>query len=92
LEVNEEEEERTSVPALIKISAGLINLLLFFFITLTPIVECLIKLRPVTDNEQGSKLIQIDRLRARGTSLGGVPREQEMLKGHLPRVMYHQVY
>ena len=27
-----------------------------------------------------------------GTSLGGVPREQKMLKGHLPRVIYHQVY
>ena len=25
-------------------------------------------------------------------SLGGVPREQKMLKGHLPRVIYHQVY
>ena len=24
--------------------------------------------------------------------LGGVPREQKMLQGHLPRVMYHQVY
>jgi len=24
--------------------------------------------------------------------LGGVPREQKMLKGHLPRVMHHQVY
>ena len=23
---------------------------------------------------------------------GGVPREQNILKGHLPRVMYHQVY
>jgi len=23
---------------------------------------------------------------------GGVPREQNMLKGHLPRVIYHQVY
>ena len=22
----------------------------------------------------------------------GVPREQKMLKGHLPRVIYHQVY
>jgi hypothetical protein len=21
-----------------------------------------------------------------------IPREQKMLKGHLPRVMYHQVY
>ena len=28
-----------------------------------------------------------------GTSLRGVPREQKkMLEGHLPRVMYHQVY
>ena len=27
----------------------------------------------------------------RGTSLGGVPREQKMLTGHLPRVTYHQV-
>jgi len=29
-----------------------------------------------------------------GSSLieGGVPREQKMLKGHLPRVIYHQVY
>ena len=26
------------------------------------------------------------------TSLGGVPREQKMLEGHLPRVIYHQVY
>ena len=29
---------------------------------------------------------------ADGTSLGGVPREQKMLKGHLPRVIYNQVY
>ena len=28
-----------------------------------------------------------DRLRV----LGGVPREQKMLKGHLPRVIYHHV-
>jgi len=28
----------------------------------------------------------------RGTSLGGVPREQKMLKGHLHRVINHQVY
>ena len=26
------------------------------------------------------------------TELGGVPREQKMLTGHLPRVIYHQVY
>ena len=25
-------------------------------------------------------------------SLGGVPRELKMLKGHLPRVIYHQLY
>ena len=25
-------------------------------------------------------------------ALGGVPREQKMLKGHLPRVINHQVY
>ena len=24
--------------------------------------------------------------------LGGVPREQKMLKGHLPRVIYHYAY
>jgi len=28
----------------------------------------------------------------RGTSLGGVPREQKLFKGHLPRVIYHRVY
>ena len=27
-----------------------------------------------------------------GSTVGGVPREQKMLKGHLPRVIYHQVY
>ena len=25
-------------------------------------------------------------------TLGGAPREQKMLQGHLPRVIYHQVY
>ena len=24
-------------------------------------------------------------------ALAGVPREQKMLKGHLPRVIYHQI-
>ena len=24
--------------------------------------------------------------------MGGVPREQKMLQGHLPRVIHHQVY
>ena len=28
----------------------------------------------------------------RGTSLGGVPREQKMLQENLPTVMFHQVY
>jgi len=27
-----------------------------------------------------------------GSGLRGVPREQKMLEGHLPRVIYHQVY
>jgi len=32
-------------------------------------------------------------IRLRGViDSGGVPREQKMLKGHLPRVIYHQVY
>ena len=42
---------------------------------------------------------EVDRLRAgllnlvQGLGfLGGVPREQKMLKGHLPRVIYHQAY
>ena len=26
------------------------------------------------------------------TDLGGVPREQKMLKGHLPKVIYHRMY
>ena len=25
-------------------------------------------------------------------SMGGAPREEKMLKGHLPRVIYHQAY
>ena len=36
-----------------------------------------------------------DRLRVgwlNGFSLGGVPPEQKMLKGHLPRVICHEVY
>ena len=40
--------------------------------------------------------VSVDRLRVgwlNGFSwaLGGMPREQKMLKGHLPRVTYHQV-
>jgi len=37
----------------------------------------------------------VDRLRVGSTdfrALGGVPREQKMLKGHLHGVIYHQVY
>ena len=41
-------------------------------------------------------LIINDRLRVgwlnRFSSPGGVPLEQKMLKGHLPRVIYHQVH
>ena len=34
------------------------------------------------------------RLQGEGKSIdvGGVPREQKMLKGHVPRVIYHHVY
>ena len=39
----------------------------------------------------GLPLSGFDRLRV-GWLLGGVPREQKMLKGHLPRVIYHRVY
>jgi len=34
----------------------------------------------------------IDWVLIRGNFLRGVPREQKMLKAHLPRVVYHQVY
>jgi len=46
--------------------------------------------RSATNESPTLKVIsRIDRLR---TSLEGVPREQKMLKAHLPRVKYHQVY
>ena len=40
----------------------------------------------------GVVVIEFEAGLANGEALGGVPREQRMLKGHLPRVMYHQVY
>ena len=40
----------------------------------------------------GTRGSRVEGPHARGTSLGGAPREQQMLKGHLPRVTYHQVY
>ena len=47
---------------------------------------------PHASREQASEVINS----GRGTSLGGVlrevPREQKMLKGHLPRVTYHHMY
>ena len=42
---------------------------------------------PEVGGQRGFMVSSHDRLR-----VGGVPREQEMLKGHLPRVVYHQVY
>ena len=39
----------------------------------------------------GTRGSRVEGPHTRGTSLGGVPREQKMLKGHLPRVMYHQI-
>ena len=38
----------------------------------------------------GSDRLRVGRLN--GWALGGVPRVQKMLKGHLPRVIYHQGY
>jgi len=40
----------------------------------------------------GTRGSRVEGPHTRGTSLGGVPREQKMLKGHLPTVKYHQVY
>jgi len=40
----------------------------------------------------GGQAMSCDDDRLRVGSLGGVPREQKMLKGHLPRVIYRQVY
>ena len=34
----------------------------------------------------------MEQLMVKGTSMGGVPREQNMLKGHLPRVIDHRIY
>ena len=39
----------------------------------------------------GLALPVIDSGNTRETSLGGVPREQKMLKRHLSRVIHHQV-
>ena len=47
-----------------------------------------VTLEAVTD----SGLVGSTDFHTRGTSLGGVPREQKMLNGHLPRVIYDQVY
>ena len=41
---------------------------------------------------QVNSVFSCDVKQVRGTSLGGVPRGLKMLKGHLPRVIYHQVY
>ena len=36
--------------------------------------------------------LRVEDPHTRGTFLEGVPREQKMLEGHLPRVIYHRVY
>jgi len=38
------------------------------------------------------EVTDVQAISARDSSLGGVPREEKMLEGHLPRVIYHQVY
>ena len=38
------------------------------------------------------RFVSVEGPHIRGIFLGGVPREQEMFKGHLPGVIYHQVH
>ena len=40
---------------------------------------------------EGCREINLNLIKLRTAGLGGVPREQEMLKGHLSRVMYLRV-
>ena len=42
----------------------------------------------------GFRVHEVDRLRVGwlNGSYSGVPREQKIFKGHLPRIMHHQVY
>ena len=40
----------------------------------------------------GDRVVLGDRLRVGWLNVRGVPREQKMLKGYLPNVIYHQVY
>ena len=58
----------------------------------SPLSSELVHIRlPELESDPGVQVKQLttfDRPRA----LGGAPREQKMLKGHLYRVMYHQVY
>ena len=46
----------------------------------------------LTQRRDGCGLPRVEGPHTRGTSLGGVQREQKIRKGHLPRVIYHQVY
>ena len=43
-------------------------------------------------DELRNTIYYILRLIDSGSALGGVPRAQKMLKGHLPRVIHHEVY
>jgi hypothetical protein len=49
----------------------------------------LLRLRQTLEGVPAS-VRKVDRLRVGW--LGGVPREQKMFKGHLPRVIHHRVY
>ena len=53
-----------------------------------------IQWRPSTGFPVNTLVFQaVDRLRVDWLNgLGEVPREQKILKGHLPRVVYHQIY
>ena len=63
-------------------------------VTLDTSLSCLLKLHLSTPSSL-SVLFRRGRCVSKafpGYDRSGVPREQKMLKGHLPRVIYHQVY
>ena len=53
-------------------------------------LNVLCKTNPLCEN--AGTPIHVFFLKVVDSGLGGVPREQKMLKGHLPRVIYHREY
>jgi len=54
-----------------------------------PLYGCFVSRGPTEETRHAAVANNDDRLRV--GRLGGVPLEQKMLKGHLPRVIYHHV-